>query len=184
MLVFSGLNFSLAPGGLLAVTGANGAGKSSLLRILAGLLRPEAGTVIRPGGGSGLHFLGHLDGLKSAFTLREMLRFWSDLLGAREDREERVVLAAEEVSLAHALDLPSGVLSAGQRRRAGLARLLLARRPVWLLDEPGSGLDRDGDAFLGRLLDRHRGEGGIASAATHQALPATPSAVLDLANPA
>ncbi len=180
--MFSGVDFSLPSGALLAVTGANGAGKSSLLRILAGLLRPEAGTVIRLGGASSLHFLGHLDGLKGAFTLREMLRFWSDLLGSGEGREERVVLAAEEVSLAHALDLPSGVLSAGQRRRAGLARLLLARRPIWLLDEPGSGLDRDGEALLGRLLDRHRGEGGIAIAATHQALPVTPSAVLDLAN--
>ena len=184
MPVFSGVSFALAPGGLLAVTGANGTGKSSLLRGLAGLLRPESGSVRRPGGVSGLHFLGHLDGLKDAFTLREMLRFWSDVLGAGEGREERLVLAADEVSLAHALDLPSGVLSAGQRRRAGLARLLIARRPVWLLDEPGSALDRDGEALLGRLLARHLAEGGIAVAATHQPLPVAPSAVLDLANPA
>jgi heme exporter protein A len=184
VLVFSGVSFALAPGGLLAVTGANGTGKSSLLRILAGLLRPDAGTVHQPGGASGLHFLGHLDGLKAAFTLREMLRFWSDLLGAAEGPDAKLALAAEEVSLSHALDLPSGVLSAGQRRRAGLARLLLARRPLWLLDEPGSALDRDGEALLGRLLGRHLAEGGIAVAATHQALPVAPSAVLDLANPA
>ena len=184
MQVFSGVSFTLAPGGLLAVTGANGTGKSSLLRILAGLLHPEGESVRRPGGASGCHFLGHLDGLKGAFTLREMLRFWSDLSGAGEGREERLVLVAEEVSLAHALDLPSGVLSAGQRRRAGLARFLLARRPIWYLDEPGSALDRDGEALLGRLLARHLAEGGIAVAATHQPLPVAPSAVLDLANPA
>lgn len=183
-MVFAGVSFSLAPGGILAVTGSNGAGKSSLLRILAGLLRPEGGTVHRPGGASGIHFLGHLDGLKAAFTLREMLRFWSNLLGRDTESEERLVKAAEAVSLAHALDLPSGVLSAGQRRRAGLARLLLAPRPLWLLDEPGSALDRDGEALLGRLLARHRAEGGMTIAATHQPLPVAPSAILDLANPA
>ena len=129
-----------------------------------------------------MHFLGHLDGLKGSFTLREMLRFWSELLSGDEtERETRIEIAAESVTLAHALDLPSNVLSAGQRRRAGLARLLLSRRPVWLLDEPSAALDREGEALLGRLLSDHRAEGGIAIAATHQALPASPTATLDLA---
>lgn len=128
-----------------------------------------------------MHFLGHLDGLKGSFTLRETLRFWSELLDCSERRDEQVARAAEAVSLAHALDLPSGVLSAGQRRRAGLARLILARRPVWLLDEPGAALDSEGEALLGRLLTRHCAEGGIAVAATHQPLPAPPTATLHLA---
>lgn len=181
--MFSGVTFSVRPGELLAVTGPNGAGKSSLLRILGGLLRAESGTISRPGGAAGMHFLGHLDGLKGAFTLREMLHFWSELLGGDEAvPEARLRTAADSVALAHALDLPSGVLSAGQRRRAGLARLLLLQRPVWLLDEPSAALDREGEVLLGRLLARHQAEGGITIAATHQALPVAPTATLDLAS--
>jgi heme exporter protein A len=170
-LVFSGLGFRLSAGELLAVTGPNGSGKSSLLRVLAGLLRPEAGSIVFGGADEDeplAHYLGHADALKPALSLRETLRFWAALYGGSE---HGVASAADRVGLAHALDLPAGVLSAGQRRRAGLARLLVAPRPLWLLDEPGSALDRDGEVLLGRLMAEHLTAGGLIVAATHQVLP-------------
>jgi heme exporter protein A len=166
-------------GAFLAVTGANGSGKSSLLRVLAGLLRPEGGgfTVAgRQGDEPIAHYLGHADALKPTLTLRETLRFWAALYGGRGDLAD----AAGQVGLGHALALPVGVLSAGQRRRAGLARLLIAPRPLWLLDEPASALDRHGEAMLACLLEQHRAAGGIIVAAIHGDFPVTPDAVLNL----
>jgi heme exporter protein A len=183
-LVFTDLSFRAEAGKLLAVTGPNGSGKSSLLRILAGLLRPEAGTLRVEGMSEeepATHYLGHADALKPALTLRETLRFWAALYSGGHAGETP---AAEAVGLAHALDLPADVLSAGQRRRAGLARLLIAPRPVWLLDEPTAALDRDGEALVGRLIEGHLAADGLAIAATHQALPVAPHAVLDLAQAA
>jgi heme exporter protein A len=183
--VFSSLSFRLEPGRLLAVTGPNGAGKSSLLRLLAGLLRPAAGRIRFEGGdedASVIHYLGHADALKPALTLRETLRFW----GAIYRQQGRVALdddideAAETAGIGHALDLPVSVLSAGQRRRAALARLLLAPRPLWLLDEPTSSLDSDGQTLLGRLMEHHIARGGLIVAATHQAMPLAAHATLDL----
>jgi heme exporter protein A len=183
MPVFSGLSFRVTPGNLLAVIGPNGSGKSSLLRVLAGLIRPEAGTLRFAGAGEEegcAHYLGHADALKPALSLRETLRFWAALYGGRAGGID----AAGRVGLGHALDLPVAVLSAGQRRRVGLARLLVAARPLWLLDEPGAALDRDGEALLGRMMADHRAEGGTIVAATHQDLPLAPDAVLDLAKTA
>jgi heme exporter protein A len=183
--VFSSLSFRLEPGRLLAVTGPNGAGKSSLLRLLAGLLRPAAGRIRFEGGdedASVIHYLGHADALKPALTLRETVRFW----GAIYRQQGRVALdddideAAETAGIGHALDLPVSVLSAGQRRRAALARLLLAPRPLWLLDEPTSSLDSDGETLLGRLMEDHVARGGLIVAATHQAMPLAAHATLDL----
>jgi heme exporter protein A len=183
--VFSSLSFRLEPGRLLAVTGPNGAGKSSLLRLLAGLLRPAAGRIRFEGGdedASVIHYLGHADALKPALTLRETVRFW----GAIYRQQGRVALdddideAAETAGIGHALDLPVSVLSAGQRRRAALARLLLAPRPLWLLDEPTSSLDSDGETLLGRLMEHHIARGGLIVAATHQAMPLAAHATLDL----
>jgi heme exporter protein A len=183
-LVFSGLGFRLSAGELLAVTGPNGSGKSSLLRVLAGLLRPEAGSLAFHGRSeeeSVAHYLGHADALKPALSLRETLRFWAAL---HSGAEPGVASAADRVGLGHALELPAGVLSAGQRRRAGLARLLVAPRPLWLLDEPGSALDREGEALLGRLMAEHLAAGGLIAAATHQALPHAPHRTLDMASAA
>jgi heme exporter protein A len=159
--------------------GANGSGKSSFLRILAGLLRPAGGAFSVEGRQSEepiAHFLGHSDALKPTLSLRETLRFWAALYGGSGD----LAVAAGQVGLGHALDLPAGVLSAGQRRRAGLARLLIAARPLWLLDEPASALDRDGEALLASLLEQHRSAGGIVVAAIHADLPIKPDAVLEL----
>ncbi len=179
-LVFSGLTFRAAVGSLLAVTGPNGAGKSSLLRVLAGLLRPEAGMLAFHGRGEKepiAHYLGHADALKPALSLRETLSFWAALYGAPQ---AALASAAARVGLGHALDLPAGVLSAGQRRRAGLARLLAAPRPLWLLDEPGAALDREGEALLGDMMAEHLAAGGLIVAATHQDLPVTPDQTLEL----
>ena len=183
-LVFSGVSFRAPAGALCAVTGPNGSGKSSLLRVLAGLLRPAAGTVAYDGRGEDepfVHYLGHADALKPALTLSEVLRFWMALFDAQGSEGScDPSSAAERAGLAHALDLPTGVLSEGQRRRAGLARLLLAPRPLWLLDEPAAALDRDGEALLGRLMAEHLENGGMIVAATHQPLPLAPDQALEL----
>lgn len=181
-LVFSGVSFVIGSGDLLAVTGPNGAGKSTLLRALAGLLRVEAGTLRFQGALDDepvAHYLGHADALKPALSLGETLRFWTTLYRG-EQGEAGVIAAAARVGLGHAFGLPVGVLSAGQRRRAGLARPLIAPRRLWLLDEPTAALDREGEVLLGELLAEHLSAGGVAVVASHQDLPVSPSAVLDL----
>ncbi len=182
--VFSGLSFELASGALMAVTGPNGAGKSSLLRLLAGLLRPTAGDIACEGGREDepvAHYLGHLDALKPAMTLAETLRFWGAIYQqGRVLTDSDLNEAAESVGLGHAIDLPVGVLSAGQRRRAALARLILSPRPLWLLDEPFAALDSQGESLLRRLMGDHIGRQGLIVAATHQALPIPPDTTLTL----
>jgi heme exporter protein A len=170
-------------GQVLAVVGPNGSGKSSLLRIVAGLLRPAAGALILPGRDEDkpvAHYFGHSDALKPALSLGETLRFWAAIYGEVGD----IAAAAEQVGLGHALDLRAGVLSAGQRRRAGLARLLLSPRPLWLLDEPAAALDREGEAMLASLLRGHVAGGGIVIAAVHGDLPIAPDVIVDLATSA
>lgn len=171
-LVFADLSFSLGAGEALAVTGRNGAGKSSLLAILAGRLRPAGGGV-RAEGLSGrelaelVHLVGHRDALKAALTAEENLAFAQDLLGTPRlcPRE-----ALDAVGLGGAAALPVSYLSAGQRRRVALARLLVAHRPLWLLDEPTSALDASAQATLFRLMEAHLAEGGLIVAATHASL--------------
>ncbi len=182
--VFSGLSFRLGAGELLAVTGPNGAGKSSLLRLIAGLLRPDSGTLRIEGGGEDdavIHYLGHADALKPALSLRETLRFWTSVYGpSRAIADHAIETMAEHVGLGHALSLPVGVLSAGQRRRAALARIMLAPRPLWLLDEPAAALDSEGEALLGHLMQHHLQGGGVIVAATHQDLAIAPHLSVDL----
>src|SRR5690606_32253224 len=128
-----------------------------------------------------LHHLGHLDAMKPALTLRETLRFWMALYrGGNAIEESAIEDTAIAVGVGQGLDLSSRALSAGQRRRAALARLILAPRPLWLLDEPTSALDRGGEALLGQLMREHLDRGGIILAATHQALPLAPTALLEL----
>ncbi|ACA18044.1 heme exporter protein CcmA [Methylobacterium sp. 4-46] len=170
--IFSGLSFALGPGEALVVTGRNGAGKSTLLALVSGRLAPEAGRLRAEDVGERtipecLHGVGHRDGLKSALTAEENLAFARDLLGeaALSPRE-----ALGRMGLAHAAGLPVAYLSAGQRRRVALARLLVCRRPLWLLDEPTAALDVASQGILAALMRAHLREGGLVIAATHQAL--------------
>jgi heme exporter protein A len=170
--IFANLAFALGPGDALAVTGRNGAGKSSLLAILSGRLRPDGGRIdLADVGESSLpecvHAVGHRDGLKGALTAGENLLFAQRLLGAPRLAPRA---ALERLGLGHAHDLPVAYLSAGQRRRVALARLLVCARPLWLLDEPTAALDTASQAVLAELMAGHRAEGGLVIAATHQSL--------------
>ncbi len=172
-LIFQNLSFSLSEGEVLLVTGRNGAGKSTLLALLAGQLAPSAGAIRVEGLGErplpeALHLVGHRDGLKAALTAEENLAFARDLLGGPGLLPRQ---ALEAVGLGHAARLPVAYLSAGQRRRAALARLLVAHRPLWLLDEPTAALDAAAQEALLGLMRRHLAEGGLIIAATHQPLP-------------
>jgi heme exporter protein A len=169
--VFSGVSFSLCEGESLTVTGPNGAGKSTLLRVLAGLLPAAAGTVVLEGGEgdfpdaqAGSHLLGHGNAMKPALTVAENLAFWRGFLG---HGHLEVDDALEMVGLAEISHLPFGYLSTGQRRRIGIARLLVSWRPVWLLDEPTAGLDKASEVQFGRLMQAHLEDGGMIVAATH-----------------
>lgn len=162
--LFDRLRLSLAPGNAALVTGPNGVGKSSLLRILAGLLTPSAGTIARDGA---VAWLGEAHALDVERPLAHALAFWVG-------DEAEPALAA--VGLAHLADVPVRVLSTGQRRRAGLARVIGARAPIWLLDEPANGLDAEGIVRLEAAIASHRAGGGIAVIATHQPV-AVPDAV-------
>jgi heme exporter protein A len=168
--VFRDLSFSLAPGEALAVTGPNGAGKSTLLRLVAGLLRPSAGRILLEDDlpealpSERVHYMGHKDALKPALTPVEILEFWAAYLGGGGLNCGE---ALDAVELGHTADLPSGYMSAGQRRRLSLARLLVARRPLWLLDEPTNALDAGSQDTLRRLCAEHLAGGGLIMLATH-----------------
>ncbi|TQF34010.1 heme ABC exporter ATP-binding protein CcmA [Bradyrhizobium sp. UNPA324] len=171
--VFAGLDFAAVSGEAVAVVGRNGSGKTSLLRLIAGLLVPAGGKIALSGGDTELtlpeqcHYLGHRDALKPALSVAENLTFWAEFLGGeRFDFAESLAI----VGLAHATHLPAGFLSAGQRRRLSLARLLTVRRPVWLLDEPTNALDVTGQDMFGGLMREHLSRGGMIVAATHAPL--------------
>jgi heme exporter protein A len=166
--VFRGLSFAVAAGEALAVSGPNGAGKSSLLRLVAGLVPKAEGRLELGGGdpelsiGEQAHYLGHQDALKPALTVQENLAFWTDFLGAGPPKQPLVAVGLDE--LAH---LPAAYLSAGQRRRLSLARLIAVERPIWLLDEPTSALDAVAQAMLADLMRVHLAGGGLIMIATH-----------------
>jgi heme exporter protein A len=170
--VFAGLSFSLASGEALTVTGRNGAGKSSLLRMMAGLLRAAAGDLRLEGGDperslpEQAHYLGHQDALKPALSVAENLSFWIAYLGGSGAPEA----ALSAVGLQSLAGLPAAYLSAGQRRRLSLARLVAIARPVWLLDEPTSALDAAAQETLFALMRGHLATGGLIVAATHAPL--------------
>src|SRR5712675_1011491 len=181
--VFSGLDFEASSGEAVAVTGPNGAGKTSLLRLIAGLLTMADGSIDLEGGEAELtlpeqaHYLGHRDALKPALSVLENLCFWRDFLGgAAFDAAKSLAaesLATESlaaVGLDHAARLPAAYLSAGQRRRLSIARLLAVRRPIWLLDEPTSALDTAGQALFATLMGDHLARGGLIVTATHAPL--------------
>ncbi len=172
-VLFRDLSFGLAPGQAIALTGANGAGKTSLLRSIAGFIRPDVGDILIGGqppaeARDRLHFLGHQDGLKGQRLAREEVDFQARWLGADASG---VVRAEEVLGLAPLLDLETRKLSAGQRRRLALARLIAAPRPLWLMDEPFAPLDARWREALGRLMADHLATGGAILAAVHDPLP-------------
>jgi heme exporter protein A len=167
--IFEDINFELEAGHALALTGPNGSGKSTLLRLIAGLLHPSGGAIRLAGGandqsiGEQAHYLGHLDAFKPALTVEENLGFWGRYLGAAAPAAP----ALRAVGLEGLGRLPAAYLSAGQRRRLSLARLIAVARPLWLLDEPTSALDSAGQDMLATLMRDHLAGGGMIVAATH-----------------
>lgn len=195
-LLFQGLDLTVESGRALVVVGPNGAGKSSLLRLLAGLSRPVAGSLRLEGAADpadyrdAVHYLGHLDALKAGLSARENLAFWRAALmrapaageGAGEGSREglEVEAALEAVGLAGLGALPVAVLSAGQKRRLALARLLAAARPLWILDEPTTALDVAAQATFAAHARAHVEKGGLLVAATHAPLDLGETDTLDL----
>lgn len=174
--LFRALSFAAAPGAFLELRGANGSGKTSLLRLIAGYLKPRAGSVRFEGAEEpalAVHFLGHQNGLKGAASVAAHLRYWADLFDG-EAAPNALANALERVGLAKHAQLPARVLSQGQARRLALARLMVATRPVWLLDEPAAGLDSEGRETLKNLMQSHCRAGGIVIAAVHEPLGLAP----------
>jgi heme exporter protein A len=169
--VFSDVSFTVGLGDALLITGPNGAGKSSLLRLVAGLLRPSSGTLVLDGADPELtlaeqaHYLGHQDALKPALSVLENLDFWARFLGGRATTDLATALA--DVGLGGIAALPAAYLSAGQRRRLSIARLIAVKRPLWLLDEPTTALDVTAQAMLAELMRAHLQDGGLIVAAVH-----------------
>jgi heme exporter protein A len=178
-LIFSNISFALEAGESLVLTGRNGSGKSTLLRVVAGLLRPETGSLrwrsdkgeagMRPA--EACHYLGHRNAMKAELTVSENLSFWRKFLGDFDGGHGLSVgEAAEAVGLGNITHLPFGYLSAGQQRRMAFAKLLVAYRPVWILDEPTAALDVNAEGVFTSLVKAHLDQGGILLAATHQPL--------------
>jgi heme exporter protein A len=173
--VIAGLSFEATAGLGLIVTGPNGAGKTSLLRALAGFLPIEGGGFALEGGddertvGEQAHYLGHTEGVKAALSAGENLAFAAAMLGGDSSRAAQLAALAA-LGLAHVIDFPARLLSAGQRRRVALARLMVAKRPLWLLDEPTTALDAGAQAALAAIMQAHLKSGGILVAAVHAPL--------------
>ena len=170
--LFGPLDIALLPGSALVIGGANGTGKSTLLRVLAGLLSPEAG-VVRVN--AALRYLGHHDAVKPALTVTENLAFWQRFHGSAASPAPLAALGLERLAA-----MPARYLSAGQRRRLALACALAPAAPIWLLDEPTNGLDATSVEKLEAAVERHRGTGGTVVVATHVALRLSNAVRLEL----
>jgi heme exporter protein A len=188
-LIFSNISFTLSRGEALVLTGRNGSGKSTLLRVVAGLIRPASGRVnwVDAEGKNSVraaeacHYLGHRNAMKPELTVAENLGFWRDFLGDLDGGHGMSIgEAADKVELGSILHLPFGYLSAGQQRRMAFAKLLVAHRPVWILDEPTAALDTSAEALFARLIRMHLSAGGLVLAATHQPLDFTATQQLEM----
>jgi heme exporter protein A len=188
-LIFSRLDFALRPGGALILVGANGSGKSSLLRVMAGLTPPWRGRLSWNGADisddreahrARLHFIGHADAVKPALSVVESLRFWAGMRAGAEHKPGDTAALAQ-FGLEAAARLPCRYLSAGPRRRLALARLIASPAPLWLLDEPLTGLDSEAAAQLLAAIAAHRGNGGSVVLSTHTPLDLADVAELSLA---
>jgi heme exporter protein A len=174
--LFADLSFCVEQGSALAITGANGVGKTSLLRLIAGFIAPSGGTVRFAAKGRDvtdaeergkqIGWLGHQDGLKAQLTVAEQLTFFAGLYGAAP----AIAPALESVGLTRQGDLPCRYLSAGQKKRLALAQLKISRRPLWLLDEPLAALDGEGKHLAAAMIAQHCADGGMVLAATHEPL--------------
>jgi heme exporter protein A len=180
-IVFRNVSLILRPGQMMQLTGPNGSGKSSLLRLIAGLNEAQAGTLALDGGASDLtigqqaHLIAHQEPVKTALSVHENLAFWRDFLGGGEVEE-----ALDSFDLARLSSYPAGLLSAGQKRRLALARLVLVPRVLWLLDEPTVGLDTASLARLSNVMAQQLEKGGMIIAATHVPLGREPELRLEL----
>lgn len=171
---FTGISFTLETGDALQVIGPNGVGKSTLLRVLAGLLPDAEGSVRLEGAdvesaAEGAHYLGHRNGMKTQLSVRENLDFWQRFMAVSEETGKTCSIeeAVARVGLDGLDHLPFGYLSAGQKQRIAMARLLVAYRPLWLLDEPTAALDTEAQVMFSGLVRDHLATGGMAIAATH-----------------
>jgi heme exporter protein A len=186
-LVFADLAFSVAPGGALVLRGANGSGKTTLLRLMAGLTNATGGGLFWNGAavddpeahGARLRFIGHLDAVKPAFSVAENLAFWTALWSGKADKSG-ISAAMAAFDLSRLADFPARLLSAGQRHRLALARLIAAPAPLWLLDEPGNALDDSSLAALAKAIAGHRARGGMVVIASHGAAFVDGGETLDL----
>jgi heme exporter protein A len=180
-VVFSDLSFCVSAGECAELRGANGAGKSSLLRLLAGLVPKSAGHVDWNGAvdfASQLHFIAHQDAMKTSLTVAENLQFWCDVMGGPS-----IAAALQAFDLGALQNEPAQLLSAGQRRRLTLSRLFLATRPLWLLDEPMTALDAASQQILRGHVVAHLRAGGVVVAATHGDLGLSPQHLISLGKP-
>jgi heme exporter protein A len=183
-LIFEHVSFRAGPGDYVEISGPNGAGKTSLLRALAGLLRPAEGRVSMASNfgpldederAASIHLVGHRDGLKGPLSVGDHARFWRRLYGGADEQA-----ALERAGLARLADRPARTLSAGQARRLTLTRLLIASRPLWLLDEPAATLDLQARAWLLGLVGDHLAAGGLVVAAVHEPIGARPTMSVSL----
>jgi heme exporter protein A len=183
--VISNLSLEVASGEALLLTGANGSGKTTLIRSIAGLIAPQSGRIVLEGGDSDrdlaqqCHYAGHANAIKANLTVAENLEFWQNYLNG-EARSDLVGEALAQLNLESLASIPTAYLSAGQKRRVGLARILMAKRAVWLLDEPTVSLDTASVDVISKLINAHTGGGGLALIATHLPLTLTSPRTLHL----
>ncbi len=173
LTVLAGIGFTLLPGHALILQGPNGIGKTTVLRTIAGLQRAQSGQITAPA--DSIAYAAHADGIKPTLTVRENLSFWAAIFGKRD-----LAMTLAAMNLTGIADRPAATLSAGQKRRLGLARLAVTGRPIWLLDEPTVSLDAASTALFVAMITRHLGQGGAALIASHIDLGLPQAATLDL----